>query len=500
MNRGNVINCDQNRNGTKVRNIDPERMKVLFVKPYWPWGSTLEASPPMGFLYLSAALKETFPGITVRLLDLRLEKRKSESLENLVRTFDPDLVGFMSLTGDYLVLERLTAVVKRTSPRAHVSCGGPYPTHCPEDFRDLVHVDSMVRGEGENSVCDLVSYLAGRLPEEGLAARGVGLRKQDGSLPVPGLSPLGPDLDRFPFPDWSLIDIDRYSNLIQINAVLSGKRYMPMVTSRGCPFHCTYCHSMFGKKVRLRSPENVVDEIETLVRHHNVDEIQIYDDIFNIDRERMMKICDLIVRRGLNIRLSFPNAIRSDMLDDEMILKLKEAGAYMITFAIETASPKLQKLIRKNLDLAKAVRAIDFASRIGLITRGFFMIGFPTETEDEIKNTLRLACRLPLTTLSIFSVVPFKGTELHDLAQKATSPRGRLRLANPDPSYFAPNTFYTDETGISLRRHILLAYFRFFTPVRLVRYFLKIPRKALYLRLLGGLLKTGFIIQKNERP
>lgn len=500
MNRDRGADLNHIQNGNHIKTFGPENMKVLFVKPYWPWGSSMEASPPMGFLYLAAALKSRFPGIAVRLLDLRLETPKKETLENLLTAWEPDLVGFMSLTGDYPVLEQLTAVVKRTAPKAHVCCGGPYPSHCPEDFRDLVHVDSIVRGEGENSVCDLVSYLAGRLPEEGLAARGVGLRKQDGSLPVPNLSPLGPDLDRFPFPDWSLIDIDRYSNLIQINAVLSGKRYMPMVTSRGCPFHCTYCHSMFGKKVRLRSPENVVDEIETLVRHHNVDEIQIYDDIFNIDRERMMKICDLIVRRGLNIRLSFPNAIRSDMLDDEMILKLKEAGAYMITFAIETASPRLQKLIRKNLDLDKAVRAIDFASRIGLITRGFFMIGFPTETEDEIKQTLRLACRLPLTTLSIFSVVPFKGTELHDLARKQTSRRGRIRLANPDPSYFAPNTFYTDETGISLRRHILFTYVRFFTPLRLVRYFLKIPRKALYLRLLGGLLKTGFIIKKNERP
>ncbi len=484
--------------GKKIKGLDPARMKVLFVKPYWPWGGVLEASPPMGLLYLSSSLKRTFPGISTRLLDLRLEKRKGQGLETILRSWEPDLVGFLSLSGDFSVLARLSGIVKKTVPHAHVSCGGPYPTHCPEDFMDLIHVDSIVRGEGENSLRHLVEYLSGKIPAGELPSNGVGVRNTQGVLTIPGHSPLEHDLDSLPFPDWDLIDIGLYSKAIQINAVLGGKRYMPIVTSRGCPFHCIYCHNMFGKKPRLRSPKNVVDEIETLIRHYGVDEIQIYDDIFNIDRDRLMVICDLIIRRNLKIKMSFPNAIRGDMLDDEMIEKLRQAGAYMITFAIETASPRLQKLIRKNLDIGKTVHAIRFASRIGLITRGFFMVGFPTETKGEIRETLTLARNLPLTTMSVFSVVPFKGTVLHELAMKSTSPRGRLRLAQPDPSYFAPRTFYTDETGISLRRHILAAYVLFFTPLRLVRYFIKIPRKGLYLRHVAGLLKTGFITKKNN--
>lgn len=480
------------------RTIDPAHMKVLLIKPYWQWGPGFEASPPMGLLYLSSSLKKRFPGISTRLLDLRLEKGKLASLEKVIRSWEPDLVGFLSLTGDHAILARLSEAIKKIAPHIHVSCGGPYPTHCPEDFQNLIHVDSIVRGEGENSICDLVDHLSGSQTAETLPAKGVGLRQTDGTLTLPDHSPLSPALENMPFPDWDLLDIDLYSKAIQINAVLGGKRYMPIVTSRGCPFHCIYCHAMFGKTARLRSPENVVAEIEILVKQYRVDEIQVYDDIFNIDRERVMAICDLIIRKNLNIKISFPNAIRGDMMDDEMILKLKQAGAYMITFAIETASSRLQKMIRKNLDIEKTIKAIRFANSIGLITRGFFMIGFPTETEDEIKKTIRLPHHLPLTTFSLFSVIPFKGTDLHELAREKTNAKGRLRLSQPDPTYFAPRTYYTDETGISLRKYILIAYFLFFTPLRILRYYIKIPRKALYLRQIMGILKMGFITRKND--
>jgi radical SAM superfamily enzyme YgiQ (UPF0313 family) len=475
-----------------TRAVAPGRMKVLFIKPYWLWGSTNEASPPMGLLYLSSSLKNRFPGITVRLLDLRFEKKKAAALTEVLKTFEPDLVGILSLTGDFQIIRRISEIIKETASHAHVSCGGPYPTHCPEDFNDLIHVDSIVRGEGENSVCDLVSYLSGEIPVIGFEKRGIGVRRKDGSLPVPDHSPLAANLDSVPVPDWDLIDIGRYSRAIQTNAILGGKRYMPIVTSRGCPFHCIYCHAMFGKKVRFRSPESVVDEIETLVRRYKVDEIQIYDDIFNIDRERVTAICDLIAERHLKIRISFPNGVRGDMMDDELILKLKKAGAYMMTFAVETVSPRLQKLIRKNLDIEKTVKAIRFASKEGLITRGFFMVGFPTETFDEIKDTVRFPHHLPLSTISIFSVVPFKGTQLHELARSTMDRSVHERLAEPDPTYFAPRTYYSEATGISLRHQILMAYFLFFTPWRLLKYFMKIPRKDLYLKHIADILYMGF--------
>jgi radical SAM superfamily enzyme YgiQ (UPF0313 family) len=451
----------------------------------------------MGLMYLSASLKARFPGIDTRLLDLRLEASPQNALTDTIETYRPDVVGFLCLTGDGPVLDDLTARIKDLDASIHICCGGPYPTHSPEDFQSLIHVDAIVRGEGEISFGDLLECLAaGARPDH--ATPGFAIRDADGDLAIPPYGPVIADLDKLPFPDWGLMDIDRYARMIQINIVLSGRRPMPIFTSRGCPFNCVYCHNMFGKKVRLRSPENVVDEIETLVRDHGVDEIQIYDDIFNIDRDRVFAICDLIIARNLSVKICFPNAIRGDMADDALILKLKEAGAYMITFALETASPRLQTYIRKHLDIDKTLRAIRFADRIGLITRAYFMIGFPTETLDEIKATIRLPARLPLTTLSLFSVIPFKGTALYDMAKKTLHGKARLRLAQPDPTFFAPSTYYTDATGISLRRYILICYFLFFTPARLFRYFMKIPQKALYLRQLGHLLSIGFKIKGRK--
>lgn len=487
----------QNSNGAPTLSTSPA-INILLVKPYWLWGSYPEASPPMGLLYLSSSVKHRFPHARTRLLDLRLELDKKKSLIETIEHFKPDLVAFLCLTGDKPILEKLTRTVKEVDSSIHICCGGPYPSHCPEDFTSLHHVDSIIRGEGEHRFPDLLEHLFNSTNAVASLPSGIGLRSTSGDLTSPGYSPYIDNLDQIPFPDWDLLDIDLYSNIIQTNAILAGKRYMPVFTSRGCPFHCMYCHNMFGKTIRMRSPENIVNEISILVKKYHVEEIQIYDDIFNVNRDRVLLICDLIIRQNLHIKVSFPNGLRGDMLDDDLIHTLKRAGVYMITFAIETASPRIQRLIRKNLDIDKVIKAISCAHNAGLITRGFFMIGFPTETEDDIKKTLRLAVRLPLTTFSIFSVIPFKGTTLFNLALKNTNYNGRKLLEDPAVTYFSPKTYFTETTGINLRQYILFTYFSFFTPFRLIRYFIKIPRKNLYLKLLTGLLKIGFSNRKDK--
>lgn len=479
--------------------FDPCHARILLVKPRWLWGESYEASPPMGLLYISSSLKKKFPGIDIRLLDLRLEHgSQNENLARVVESFKPHIVGFLGLTGDQPQLTDLSQVVKSTDPVVHVCCGGPYPTHCPEDFQDMPHIDSIVRGEGEISFGNLVEHLSTGDVSDIPKSMGFSIRKSNGRLHIPGYSPVIQDLDQLPYPDWTLIDPDKYAEKIQINIILAGKRPMPVFSSRGCPFQCMYCHNIFGKKVRLRSAESVVDEIEILVKQYGVDEIQFYDDIFNVDRDRVFKICDLIIQRRLNITFCFPNAIRGDMADDEMILKLKEAGAYMITFAIETASKRIQKLIRKNLDIDKTIRAIRTANRCGLLTRGYFMIGFPTETEDELKKTIRLPSHLPLTTISFFSVIPFKGTALYDLAHKHTNHNGRQRLEQPSHTYFTSSTYYSATTGINMSKYLFFCYFMFFTPWRLLRYFIKLPRKALYMRQVLAILKIGFLTGRKK--
>jgi histone acetyltransferase (RNA polymerase elongator complex component) len=152
--------------------------------------------------------------------------------------------------------------------------------------------------------------------------------------------------------------------------------------------------------------------MEWLVREHKVEEFMIVDDIFNFDLERAKEICRGIVDRGLQIHLQFPNGVRGDRFDEELVALMKLAGTHYMAVAIETVSEKFQKLVRKNLKLAKARQTIGWARKYGIEVSGFFMIGFPGETLDQVRATLRFAVEAPLDSIFVSIVTPFKGTKL----------------------------------------------------------------------------------------
>lgn len=193
---------------------------------------------------------------------------------------------------------------------------------------------------------------------------------------------------------------------------------MSIFTSRGCPFHCIYCHNIFGKRYRTRSPENVLAEIKTLIEKYSIRDFEIIDDSFNLDMKRAKEICDLIIRENLNIKISFPNAIRGDIMDEELLYKLKRAGTYLLTYAIETGSPRLQRFIKKNINLFQIKWAISQTVKLGIFTHGFFILGFPTETKEEILKTIEFASQVDLHTATFFIANPYRGTELSRIARQ----------------------------------------------------------------------------------
>lgn len=178
-----------------------------------------------------------------------------------------------------------------------------------------------------------------------------------------------------------------------------------------------YCHNILGKRFRARSPENVLSEIRFLYDQYGITDFQIIDDIFNFNLKRANSICDLIIKSGMKLTLSFPNGVRGDLMEGELIDKMAAAGTKFISYAIETASQRLQSLIRKNLNLEKVFNAIEYTGKRGIVTRGFFMLGFPTETEDEAIQTIEFSKASSLSGATFFTVVYFPGTELYKLAQ-----------------------------------------------------------------------------------
>ena len=380
----------------------------------WP---TVEHS--LGLMYLASSLEREFGSrIQIRISSLiskpnQHDDERSKVLR-ILEDWNPDVVGIRCLTIGKDSLFVLAETVKKWDENCFLVIGGPYPTDDPEEPLRSGKVDCAVLGEGEVTFRAVIERMLEHSPFDDVP--GIAFCKDGRVVRTEQRSPII-NLDSLPFPDYSLIDLDAFSNQY---LTFSSKIYQPhanILTTRGCVYRCMYCHDILGKRFRARSPENVFAEIRYLYDQYGITDFQIIDDIFNFDIKRAKSICDLIAKSDMNLTLSFPNGVRGDIMDEELIDKMAKAGTKYMSYAIETASPRLQRLIRKNLRLERVFRAIEYTARVGIITRGFFMIGFPTETEDEALQTIEFAKNSSLCGATYFTVVYFPGTELYKLAQ-----------------------------------------------------------------------------------
>ncbi|MDD2805993.1 MAG: radical SAM protein [Elusimicrobiales bacterium] len=398
-------------------------MKILLVQPNtrYCFNGQVNALVPVGLLYIAGALRRA--GFSdIGLIDARLERLNRKELAERIKTFAPDLVGLTGMSLDSSEISVAARLAKESAPGCKVVVGGPYASSSPELVLLDPNADFAVRGEGERAACRLAAALAAGTDTSGIA----GLVGKGPGGPVYGPPPeVEEDASALPRPDWGLLQLEKYFatwTRHAMNPFPKSARVLPLFTSRGCPYNCVYCHNIFGKRARLRDPEDVLDELELLVRRYGAEEIEIIDDIFNIDLDRAKRICDGIVRRGLKIALSFPNGLRADRMDEELVLKLKAAGTHLIYYAVESASPRIQLLIKKNLDLDKTAAMVRFTAAQGITVAGFFMFGFPGETRGEMLLTARFARELPFHFASFFYVSPRPNTELYVMtAGKNTS-------------------------------------------------------------------------------
>jgi anaerobic magnesium-protoporphyrin IX monomethyl ester cyclase len=226
-----------------------------------------------------------------------------------------------------------------------------------------------------------------------------------------------------------------------------------MITSRGCPYNCIFCTSciVWGKKWRSRSPENVFDEIEHVVNTYRVKQIDFYDDNLTLDKKRMEKICDLIVKRGLRIEWFTPSGVRADTLDETLLTKMKESGCKKIRLAPESGVQRVvDQIIKKNLDLKRVEQAVVLAKKVGIKVGCFFVIGFIGETKEDIRKTINYAYKLRQLGAEsfIFSIAtPIYGTELYEQAKRGGFLRdcyGDEALAATEPLIETPE-FTADE-------------------------------------------------------
>ena len=392
---------------------------VLLVKSKSLIAKNTGITPPLGILYIAAYLRERLKA-DVKIIDTVWEADPLNAVRSAVREQNPDIVGISALTAEAFLAHKIADAVKSENSGVPVIMGGPHPSSQPELAMNDKNIDALIVGEGEVTFCELLRVIVEEghhwknskilAKIDGLVFRGEGIEFSKSRAPIT-------DLDSLPFPAWDLIDYKKFWTKASM-ATVGIRPYLTMFTSRGCPYHCVFCHQLFGKVFRARSPESVVEEVRQILKM-GAKHIEVLDDISNLDHNRFNGMLELMLKDNLHPVLSFPNAIRADIMREDSIDLLKKVGVGEVSVAIETASNRLQKLIKKNLSLDRASKTIEMLTKRRIFTRGFFMLGLPTETEEEMRSTIRFAHKSSLHLALFFTPNPFRNTELYDMFVKA---------------------------------------------------------------------------------
>ena len=461
-------------------------LRILLLKPYQDIPGLIH-SPPLGLLYLVSTLRERFgDNVEIDLLDMKLKRRTPDWLEEQLQAgkYQADVIGVSALNFEAQASKDIATVLKRHNPECITVLGGPYALHRSEELLGKSDFDWVFSGAADLTFPEAIDRILNGKPfSDDLT--GLSYKCSDESLAVDISQANIKDLDSLPLPAWDLVEFDEYAGKINMMGMLRGKRYATLFTSRGCPYLCNYCHDIFSKKFTHRSPEDVIAEIEHLYENYGVDEFQIVDDIFNLHKPRVKKIMGEVSRRWPGkMKFTFPNGVRGDILDDEVLDALRDGGTYALKIAVETVTPRLQDLIEKDLDIEKTRWAIDACTDRGIMTGGFFMLGFPTETEEEVKATIDFALKSKLTVAHFFVVVPQKETPLYALAESEnadTTEQFTIDQESSDTTYYSSASWYQRTYGVPLNKHLMSAFIRFyFSPVRIWRMLTLIPPRSLF--------------------
>ncbi len=365
---------------------------------------------PMGIYQLTSVLESKGMPVTA-CLDFQVTRPKQARRE-LQKIIDskPGLIGLSSNSHGLPMLHSLADFFKRELPGCAVVAGGPIGSANPDGVMENPNVDFVVMGEGEESLPALIEALEGArnfaaIPNLVWRDAGEVIKNKRRILTIP--------LDDIPFPAWDRMDFAWYAKFLSM--CFQRKPYAAITTSRGCPFHCIYCHNIFGKKFRARSVDNVLEELHLLYHKYGIRHIEIIDDIFNLDLDRAKAILTRMRDELPGMAPGFGNGVRFDMLDEQFMQLLRDVGCFFLGVPFESISPRMQKVIGKNLNLEKAKEALAWTAKYKIYTIGYFMLGFPTETCDEMEATIRFAKESTIDLLALVTANPYEGTKMAEM-------------------------------------------------------------------------------------
>ena len=374
---------------------------------------------PIGIMSLATYLKRFLTTLEIKLMDFGIEYSSEEELIEIIKNEKPDFIGFRAISANLRILSPLLSQVRKYCPDSLIMVGGPYVSEKNTDEFVNTEADAFFIGEAEASLLEVLKRVLENKDYSDVS--GVAINKEEYYVDGKPVFRFGRmdlvEFDNLGFPNYNLVNTDEYYK--SYNWGYSRNKYALMESTRGCPYSCTYCHVIFGKKTRFRTPESVVDEIKTLINEQNITDIFFTDDIFNLNKKRATKIFDLIIAEKIKIRIHFPNGLRGDIMDEEFVDKMVEAGVISVAYAFETPSPRIQKYMKKNVQMEKLTKIVQYTCTKGIMVRLFFMYGFPTETEEDVNYTLEFMKQFKhVVSPYFFALKYYRDTEMYEQAQE----------------------------------------------------------------------------------
>jgi len=428
-------------------------------------------TPPLGIGYLLKSLRQ-LAEVNPVFIDCHLQNTQADVLIDQLKALQPFLIGFQVYSIDYLQLCTLLPKVRAALPEAVIVAGGPHVTALPDlTLNENAALDFIICGEGEIALPMLIKCL---LYKDRPLASICNLAYRD-SGKIARTTTEWINVDDFGAPAWDDIAPHKYPP-IQHGTFHKSTKVVPIITSRGCPYPCTFCagSSMTGKAIRTRAVTSVVDEIEFLQSEYGFEEFIIEDENFTFYRERVIEFADEILKRQIRCYFSFPNGIRLDRIDDETVLKLRAIGTYMVVLGIESISPGTLRRMNKNWSREQVIRQISILKKHGIIVQANFILGFRDDTVQDINESAEFARELDVDQIYFSNYIPLPGTADFDILVSS----GEIELSKIDwntyTGFYGQYPYHPKEVSVEqLKSIIRKATLRFYARPKILLNFLK---------------------------